>query len=59
MQGLANPKTLEDLTGLTQLHLESEEALALEGSDAGSESGQPGGRGGHDDGDADDDWHEL
>lgn len=53
-QGLLDPKSLEDLTGLTQLHAASEAALeAWEGSDEEEGEGRAAGGGGEDE------WCEL
>lgn len=51
-QSLRAPSTLEDLTGLTQLHADSEAVLALQGSESEEEGLERA------DGE-EDDWHEI
>lgn len=50
-QSLTTPSTLEDLTGLTQLHADSEAVLALQACDSEDE-----GMARTED---EDDWHEI
>ncbi|KFM25577.1 Ubiquitin-like modifier-activating enzyme ATG7 [Auxenochlorella protothecoides] len=52
IQSLRAPSTLEDLTGLTQLHADSEAVLALQGSESEEEGLERA------DGE-EDDWHEI